>query len=225
MQEDSIELIGKGIYTVNEAAALIGLPGSRVRRWIAGYKDSNNKLHSPLAASELPKLENKLAISFADLVELCFIKAFLDKGVSLIAIRKATALAAEIIGVSSHPFATHHFKTDTKSILHSVDEKMLNLNSSQYELEGIIKQSLFDGFTYDNEQAVTWRPSKNEKTILLDPRYSLGKPINERLGIRTKAIFNLWQAENKNTKTVASLFQLKPKEVMDAVHFEQRLAA
>lgn len=42
MQEDSIELIGKGIYTVNEAAALIGLPASRVRRWITGYKGNKN---------------------------------------------------------------------------------------------------------------------------------------------------------------------------------------
>lgn len=225
MQIDEQNLLGRGIYSIPEASHIIGMPTARVRRWVNGYHSSTQNTHLPIAPSELPEIDGKVAISFSDLLELHFIKAFLDRGISLQKIRKAAKIAADILGVERHPFTEHKFKTDSKSIMHCVDAKMLNLNSSQYEFEGVIKQSLFQGFVYTGNVAGAWRPSAKEKSVILDPKFALGKPIVEDTGIRTRAIYHAWLAEGQDQKIVAHMYKLTAKQVRDAVGFEKRMAA
>ncbi len=225
MQIEEHNLLGRGIYSIPEAAHIIGMSTSRVRRWVNGYHSSTQNEHLPIVSSELPVIDGKVAISFSDLLELHFINAFIEHGISLQKIRKAAKIAADILGVESHPFTEYKFKTDRKSIMQSVGARMLNLNESQYELEGVIKQSLFHGFVYSGKVAGAWRPSEKEKSVILDPKFALGKPIIENTGIRTRAIFNAWQAEGRDHKVVAHQFELTAKQVKDAVSFENRMAA
>lgn len=225
MQIEEHNLLGRGIYSIPEAAHIIGMPTDRVRRWVNGYQSTAQIKHLAIVSSELPVIEGKVAISFSDLLELHFIKAFIEHGISLQKIRKAAKIASDILGVASHPFTEFKFKTDRKSIMQSVGEQMLNLNKSQYELEGVIKQSLFDGFVYSGKVAGAWRPSGKEKSVILDPQFALGKPTIENTGIRTRAIFNAWQAEGQDHKVVERQFELTAKQVKDAVSFENRMAA
>ena len=225
MQATEHNLLGRGIYSIPEAAHIIGMPTARVRRWVNGYHSSTKDRHLPVAPSELPAIDGKVAISFSDLLELHFIKAFLDRGISLQKIRKAAKIAADILGVESHPFTEHKFKTDSKSIMHSVGTQMLNLNNSQYEFEGVIKQSLFHGFIYTGKVAGAWRPSEKEKSVIINPKFALGKPIVENTGIRTRAIYSAWLAEGQDQKIVARMYNLTTKQVRDAIGFEKRMAA
>jgi uncharacterized protein (DUF433 family) len=225
MQIEEHSLLGKGIYSIPEASHIIGMSTDRVRRWVNGYRSSKQNEHPPITPSELPAIDGKVAISFSDLLELHFIKAFTDRGISLQKIRKAAKIASEILGVNSHPFTEHQFKTDSKSIMHQVETRMLNLNSDQYEFEGVIKQSLFAGFVYIGKVAGAWHPSEKEKTVVLDPKFALGKPIIVDTGIRTRAVYNAWLAEGQDQKIVGRLYNLTPKQVRDAVGFEKRMAA
>jgi uncharacterized protein (DUF433 family)/DNA-binding transcriptional MerR regulator len=218
-------LLGQGIYSIPEAAHIVGLQASRIRRWVNGYQADGGQVYKPVVPAELPEIEGKVALSFHDLLELHFIKAFISEGVKLPAIRKAAKLASEILGVEKHPFVRLEFKTDRRDIMQAIDEQMLNLNKSQYEFEGIITQSLFKGFVYSDKLARAWHPSSTESSVILNPEIALGKPTIENTSIRTRAIFHAWQAEGRNPKTVASMFNLKPKQVKDAVSFEQRMAA
>jgi uncharacterized protein (DUF433 family) len=225
MQIEDHNLLGRGIYSIPEAAHIIGLSSDRVRRWVNGYRSSTQNKHQPIVSSELPAIEGKVAISFRDLLELHFIKAFIAHGISLQKIRKAAEIASDVLGVESHPFTEYKFKTDLRSIMQTIGERMLNLNESQYELEGIIKQSLFHGFVYSGKVAGAWRPSEQEKSVILDPKFALGKPIIENTGIRTRAIFSAWKAEGRDQKIVALQFELTVKQVRDAINFENRMAA
>jgi uncharacterized protein (DUF433 family)/DNA-binding transcriptional MerR regulator len=225
MSMNATKLLGQGIYSIPEAAHIVGLQANRVRRWVKGYQSSEGYLHQPVVPPELPEIEDKVALSFHDLLELHFIKAFISEGVKLPAIRKAAKLAAEILGVEKHPFVRLEFKTDRKDIMQAIDQQMLNLNKSQYEFEGIITQSLFKGFVYSNKLARAWHPSTSESSVILNPEIALGKPTIENTSIRTRAIFHTWQAEGRNVKLVAGMFSLRPKQVREAVSFEQRMAA
>jgi uncharacterized protein (DUF433 family)/DNA-binding transcriptional MerR regulator len=218
-------LLGLGIYSIPEAAHIVGLQAARIRRWVNGYTASEGHTYEPVVPAELPIIEDKIALSFHDLLELHFIKAFMSEGVKLPAIRKAAKLASEILGVDKHPFVRLEFKTDRKDIMQAIDQQMLNLNKSQYEFEGIITQSLFKGFVYSDKFARAWHPSGSENSVILNPEIALGKPIIENTSIRTRAIFHTWQTEGRNVKLVAGMFNLKPKQVKDAVSFEQRMAA
>lgn len=205
-------------------ARLFGLPTAKVARWVKGYQ-RHSTLYPAVMEPELRNDEGVMALSFRDLIELHFIRAFLEHGVSLPAIRQAAKIAAEIIGVESHPFITHRFMTDRKSILHDVDKELLNLNHEQYELKGIISQSLYRGIVFEGNDPVRWHPDSESKTVVLDPRYALGKPSIEHSGIRTRTIFYAWKAEEKDEKRVAALYGLKLQQVRDAVRFEQKMAA
>ena len=65
-----------GIYTVSEASALIGVSPRRIRGWVQGYAGT---ARSPLIENELGefgRIDGHLAFSFANLMEMRFIKVF-----------------------------------------------------------------------------------------------------------------------------------------------------
>ena len=86
------KLIGAGIYTVPEASRLTNVSPWRIKRWIRGYTFKNRgEVHTspPVVPHELDILDESIALSFLDLVEIKFVDAFLDRGVSWKTLRQA----------------------------------------------------------------------------------------------------------------------------------------
>src|SRR5450631_329365 len=84
--------LGRGVYTGRETARLSGLRSERVTRWARGYSFSTpsgaKSSSPPIFAVDRPT-DGPLALSFLDLVEILFVRAFLDQGVSMHTIRRA----------------------------------------------------------------------------------------------------------------------------------------
>ena len=78
---------------------------------------------------------------------------------------------------------------------------------------------------YGAEGAVRWFPMGKRKTILLDPALQFGTPIVAHAGIPTDTIYSSYIAEGRDQEMVARVFDITPKMVIDAVEFEERLAA
>ena len=79
---------------------------------------------------------SRLALTFLDLVEVLFVKAFLDHGVSIHTVRLVQREAAEEFGVR-HPFCVKRFETDGETIVlrHRDDagmERMLDRKRKQW---------------------------------------------------------------------------------------------
>src|SRR5688572_17413532 len=81
--------LGVGYYTAPEAGRLLHIPARNINRWLGGYRFSS-KGHDvdmlPLWQPQLPRAEKHLELGFRDLIELRFVKAFLDAGLSLLTI-------------------------------------------------------------------------------------------------------------------------------------------
>ena len=78
-------LLNTGLYTVPEAARLTRVSVGKIRRWLKGYNfRSGESVHHSDAVwqGEIKPMENKLALSFRDLLELRFVDAFIRAGVS-----------------------------------------------------------------------------------------------------------------------------------------------
>src|SRR5262245_60731080 len=108
------QLIGVGIYTVSEAVWLTNVSPARIRRWMLGYDfqvGDKKRSSAPVWTPDLPKIDDSLALSFRDLIEVRFVDYFLRHGVSWNMLREAAAYASQEVG-SSHPFSTSKFKTD-----------------------------------------------------------------------------------------------------------------
>src|SRR5258706_2704423 len=105
----SPDLLRTGIYTVRDAADLIGVPHQKIRAWIAGWPRT---VAAPVLENDLGWVDDKFAFSFANLMELRFIAFFESAGVKLRAIRAIMdEVRAELR--RTHPFATNIvFKTD-----------------------------------------------------------------------------------------------------------------
>ena len=117
--QSTIVPLGIGYYTVPEAARLLSMKATTIRRWLGGYqfRDKQNKHQSmtPLWDPQIPRIDGKLELGFRDLIELRFVNAFTNSGVDLRVIRACLETARECVG-DERPFSTRLFRTDGRTI-------------------------------------------------------------------------------------------------------------
>jgi hypothetical protein len=78
--------LGRGAYSLGEAARLLRAPARSVTRWLNGYsyRRGNQQRHvAPLWLPAYRVEETPNELSFADLIELRFVHAFVGQGLSL----------------------------------------------------------------------------------------------------------------------------------------------
>lgn len=226
-------MIGLGLYTIAEASAYTSIPARDISRWLFGYRSSKNEDSSYRAGiwrPELAGLTHEKAISFHDLLELRFVHAFRQHGVSLQAIRAASE-HARLLFKRAYPFTCTRFQTDGRSIFACVmaethDDTLLDLVKKQYVFKQIISASLYEGIEYDaHGEAGRWFPLGRSHSVVLDPERQFGKPIVAASGISTACLHEAWLAESKDSRRVAKLYEISVDAVLAAIRFEQRDAA
>lgn len=228
-----MKLIGVGLYTFQEAAKLIDASAQELRRWLNGglynAQDSEGRVsNEPLWQTEL--LESEIqGISFHDLLEVRFVKAFRKHGVSLQTIRLASRNARELFD-HPYPFTCKRFRTDGRSIFadalaESGETELLDMGKRQYAFSKIIESSLYHGIEFGNDElASRWYPMPRSKVVVLDPTIAFGKPIVANEGIRTSILYDAFQVE-QSKPYVAKIYDVPIAAVEAAIRFEERLAA
>jgi len=228
MRRECKSLIGLGLYSIPEASAYTGIKKSSIRRWLIGYKDRRAQFHAGLWTSPLADEEFE-AITFGDLLELRFVHAFREHGVSLQAIRLAAEHARGYFE-SAYPFTCQRFQTDGRSIFAEVkeetgDETLVDLVKRQNVFSQIIKPSLYRGIEYgEHGTARRWYPMARSRKVVLDPQVAFGRPVVSESSVPTEILFQSWLNEGENTQMVARLFEVKADEVDAAIRFEQGIA-
>lgn len=220
--------LNAGLYAVPEAARLTGVSAGKIRRWIKGYNFRKGQIvrHSDAVwQGEIGPLDNKLALSFRDLLELRFVDAFIQAGVSWRTMRRAHGAAKEELG-TTHPFCSNRISTDGKNILmrqaeEDGDEALLNLVTKQREFTRIVQEFLKElEFSGDD---IIWWPLGKERQIVVDPRRNFGQPTAARSGVPATTLARSVKA-NSSVDEVARWYEVQRDEVRDAVAFEESLA-
>ena len=158
------------------------------------------------------------------------VSALVRHGVDLKVIRATVQVAAEYFD-KDYPLTNHRFLTDGKRIFFQAIEKatdeppLIDILRSQFVFSEIIKPSLYAGIEYGAQGAIRWFPLGKRKTIVLDPALQFGTPIIAQVGIPTDTIYASYLAEGGDKAMVARVFDITPKMVIEAVEFEERLAA
>ena len=223
-------------YTAAEAGRLTGLRPERVRRWLQGYSYVySSSIDGPgVIVRQQPVIRQQEAessgyASFLDLIDLLFVRRFLENGFSLQKIRKALAEAESIVG--GHHFAQRVYFTDGHEIYLQVRNKNTNnllqlLSGGQWVISEIIL-SMAKQVDFDKETgfAEKWYPSGRDGGVVLDPRICFGAPTIVGKGVRTSNVYDLFIAESNETDQVTSWMNLRVEEVEAAVQFERALAA
>jgi hypothetical protein len=221
-----------GYYTVPEAARLLRARAKNIARWLGGYSYRNREGVAieapPLWRPQLPRLGPQLELGFRDLIELRFVIAFVEQGVSLNVIRRCLENARRIVD-EERPFATRKFRTDGRTIfLESLAQEgaenvgVVDLKTNQLAFKAVIEQS-FKDLDWDGDIVARWRPHRGRASIVVDPKRAFGAPVVAEYGIPTSALAAA--ADANGVEGAARLFETTVALVREAGAFETSLMA
>ncbi len=226
------KLVGIGLYTVPEAARLTKVPGPTIRRWVFGYRTRRNGQYSelpPVWESQITPIDSVTGLGFLDLMEIRFVHAFRDYGVSLNNIRLSVEHACEIFG-SDHPFAKKRFQTDGRRIFAAIagstgETTLIDLVKSQYAFHRVVRPSLYASLEFsDADEVLRWYPMWPKQQVVVDPEKAFGRPIVRDGHVPTDTLARAVEAEG-TVDRVAHWFDVPMLAVRAAVDFEKELAA
>lgn len=238
---DDEQMLGRGVYGAAEALRLVNfrrqagrgnrLSRQTLSRWLRGYDFVVGEVahrSEPLWTPDYVNDDGLLEISFRDLIELRFVKTFRDIGLGLQTIRRCFERAVEAVK-DPRPFSTHKFRTDGKSIFLDITDGMhegelLDLRSRPNVFRTVIAPSLKD-LEFDDAELARWFPlGELRRQVVLDPTRSFGRPIVIAGGVPTEILVEAVAVEGSRER-VARLYEVPLPAVLDAVDFEQKLAA
>lgn len=223
-----------GVYSLSEAARLVKKPSAWVRRAVQGYEFSGRKgqrgSSPPLFRGQYAPVGGIINLSFLDLIELVFVRDFLEHGVSWPVIRRAAEVAAEWFRETEHPFCVKRFATDGSSIFAIAErqegkgEQMLDVPQRQHVFAEIttpfIKQLEYSAAG----DLLRWFPMGMDRPVVLDPRLSFGAPIVAGYGVPTATLYAALQA-GESEDSIAEWYELPQDVVHAALDYERSLAA
>lgn len=208
--------LGVGVYELPEAARLVGLPASRLRRWLT--RDGRE----PLWRLQLPPLEGRIGLGFRDLVQVGVLTWLLRHGLPPRTLRRLLLKARELLR-TEHPLASARFRTDGQRLYLEIleEEKLLDLDRDQYAFHRVVEPSLRP-YDYDPEMAIRWWPLGRRRRVVVDPHRSFGQPVSAISGVPTAALFESHSVTGSYEET-ARTFEITEAEVEDAVAFERMI--
>ena len=215
--------VRRGIYTVPEAARLVGATQPKLRSWIEGNRGARA---APIIQRQLPRVGGHVVLGFLDLIEAKFIRHF-NTWFSPQTIRSVSIKLRERHDVD-HPFAMNkRFRTDGKTIFMESagsDEELrvLNLMNDNFEMEPIIRQSLFESIFYVEDIARHWKPDPDTDRVLVDPTICFGHPVINDVRVPTRRLYDTYLVEGGIARA-AEEFDVDCDAVKQAVRFERTL--
>jgi len=234
LDQEMYTLLDSPIYSLADAARLTGLSRYRVSRWLQGYKftyevaGGSEIRESHREAVVKRSREKDTFVSFLDLIDMLFVKSFLDNGFYLQTIRKALDEARERL-MAPH-FANSRFFTDGKNLYLELPKDsnhiLALMTGGQWAIAPIVKK-LSEKIDFHDVSGIAtrWYPLGKDGRILVDPRICYGRPTIMGRGIATDNVYDLFLGENKNTQAVTDWFRITEIEAKSAVEFEHSMYA
>ena len=224
MKDAARNLIGIGLYTPAEAGRLIGVQVPKLTRWLRGHEVEGRK-YEPLWRPEVDLGDDKIYLSFRDLLEARVASALMARGVSPQKVQLAIDLARQVVG--DRPLSTSWLKTDGRAVFLKIvretgdEPALLNLLSRQYAFNAVVEQSLRD-VEFQGPIPRVWWPLGKRAGVLVDPRRSFGQPIERETSIPVAALSNAAHAEGSEG-AAAKAWGVPPLAVRRAVRFQGQI--
>lgn len=219
-----------GIYGVQDAARLAGVPPRRIRGWLAGYGQRAGKIHAaPVLRRQHELCEGELALGFLDLLGVAFLGVIVraaerqGRAPRWRAIRTAADAARRILG-TDHPFAVRRIHTDGRTVFHEAqqtkgDPALYDLVANNYAIYDVLAESFLASVDLEGDAARRWRPEPTLGRIVVGPRRAFGRSVEDKSGAPAEALFDAWRAEGGNASRVAAYCGTDVAGVDQAVRF------
>lgn len=224
------DILNAPAYSIAEASRLVNMKYWTVRRYLQGYEydyAGQRKSQPPVVDSDF---EKKIYASFLDLIDLVFVREFLQRGFGLPTLRKALDEARDWLG-TPHFGQSVFFTTSADQIALQMPEDgsmVALLTGGQGVMTQIVKM-FSDRLNFEDATkfgfARRWYPREGKRLIVIDPEISFGRPTLIGTGIPTNNIYDLFLGEDKSIEPVSNWFEIPAVKIEAAVQFEQALWA
>jgi len=216
--------LGKGIYSIPEAAAILNMPVNKVRRWVKKYWELEFLQGADVSYTWGERREK--AFHFLTLIEIIAVDSFREIGVSFSKIKLAHTKLSEILD-TNYPFAHAELMTDGKRIFHKyLDESLLELDEKQQfsftQLVAPYCQKI--DFQDKTHLAERFWPLGKDHDIVVDPHHSFGQPVIKGTNTTVETIYSMLNA-GESPEFVASIYDLNLNAVEDVMLFMKQNAA
>lgn len=241
-------LLGVGIYSLSDVARYIQVDLGTVRTWVLGRNsratiknfsktDQYRERTIPYFINTPAKIENETILTFADMIELRMVKLFRDRGVSMPVIKTAARSAARLWG-TDHPFSSIKLQTDGKRIFADIQPKDVEIGQDPVDdkrivqdlaelqvVMGDIVRVYFKDTDYDDhddQMALRWWWLGKGMRAVIDPKRSLGHPIDGPTGVPLSVLNDLIEA-GETAEEVADWYDVPIDAVDTAVEFYNKI--
>ena len=180
------------IYTVAEAARMVGIHPLTVRRWMF---NKNTAAPPPLTGGDGP-----LLLSFLSVIEIVVAKSFRRLGFQTRYIREARDYALERLEVD-YPFASLRLRTAGCRVLaewesaHPSDagsmivlKRHAEPGAEQWSLPNLVQEAIAAIEFASDELAERWYPMGKDIPIVVDPRFAAGRPVIDGTRVSVEAV-------------------------------------
>jgi uncharacterized protein (DUF433 family) len=209
--------LGKGIYSIPDAAFILGLPQGKVRRWMKEFWDlrlGEGYDHKYSWGEGKDKATN-----FYTLIEFYVFFQLRELNISTKTILNAHKDIAGQLN-TPYPFASSKVLSDGKSILFTWnDGTIVNANKSRQAAFKEIIEIFCKKIEFSSADiAERFYPMGKNKHIIIDPHHQFGQPTIENTNVLAETIYELHKAGESNS-FLAKLYQLALQEIEDAISF------
>lgn len=225
IDSELINSLNAPTYSTAFTSHLVGMNRWNVKRYLRGYFEYKSRTQQPPVIEQSET--GSTYASFLDLIDLLYVKEFLNRGFTIRYLRIALAEAKYYLG-SPH-FARSEFYTSKNQIILRLPEDgnlIALLRGGQLTIPEITEK-LSDKLDFENISeygfARRWYPQGRQVPIVIDPEISFGKPTVAGYSVPTANIFDLYLGESKQYKTVSQWFDIPLPEIKAAVQFEHSL--
>lgn len=216
-------------YSVAETSRLIQMPPWTIKRYLRGYKYGpvDYKTTQPPVVKS-GHSQKTIYGSFLDLIDLIFVREFLQRGFGLPTIRKALDEARVRLG-TPHFARSVFFTSGRKDIFLRLPQDgclIALLTGGQSAMPQIIEM-LSDKLEFEDVTGYgfvkRWYPQGTQGYIVIDPEISFGRPTLRGRAVPTQNIYDLYLGEKEKNEPVLEWFGISSQEIGAAIQFEQHL--
>ena len=217
-------------YSILEAAGYLRLPVSTLRAWMLGqrYRDRGaSKFFKPVIQIADPKNRQ---LSFINLVEAFVLAGVRRKhDISLPKVRKAVAYLRSTFD-TKRPLAEEKFQTDGVDLFVERFGSLIGATQEgQLQMCEIIRDRL-KRVVRDPQgvpEKIVLFPSGRERArsadVVIDPKFSFGRPILHGLGVRTAILAERFDAGD-SVEDLARDYAAPTEAIQNAIRCERRAA-
>lgn len=172
-------------------------------------------------------VQGSYAISFLDLIDARVATSLKGIGLSPQKVRRLYRELQQLLD-ERHPFAREELLHDGTSIwVRAVgkmgEERFVEILKRQHGIPAVVKPFL-KSLRYDGRTSLAseWTIANG---VAVNPEFCFGKPATNKSRRPTRLLASSYEANNREESTVAVWYNVEPQEVIDAVEFENKLAA